>query len=139
MDDVCGAVKPFVAAGQESPSLALNDVAETRQRYSTYFGQLSTEATAALKRLRGIDGSSIPGGAELIHALKNQMTKAASNFSEFRAMIDKTDPAPDALAVTLAQIGAAAGSSVDVNPVRSVLSANPGLASAATRSVNCRY
>ncbi len=96
VDDVCGALLPFIQTTSTPPQLGSSgNLATTVQEISDYFGQAGTSAGAAIAGMAAAGPSPVAGGDAVVARLTRALMTFQTLFGEAQERIDaidRTDP-----------------------------------------------
>lgn len=140
VDEMCGALLPFVRTASTPPSLdSSGDPAALVQGFSAYLGQASGSADGAIRGMEAVGPSPVAGGDEIVTRLTETLTTLRTSFRNAKDRIDAIDTSdPQALATGLpAALGPLRSLASLPNPTTD-LQSSPELERAATQAPNCQ-
>lgn len=140
MNDVCGALLPFIRTAATPPPLdQSSDPVTLVKGLSTYFGQASTSAASAITGMAAAGPSPIEGGDEVVTGLTGTLTTFKTTFEDAQTRIDALDTSdPQALATGLPAAIEPLGELANLPDPTAGLGENPELDKAAKQAANCK-
>lgn len=140
VDDVCGAVLPFIQTAGKPPALnPQGDPATLVRGLSDYLSTASTSADAAVEGMKAAGPSPVEGGDEIVTRLSGTFGTLSTTFKDAQTRIDALDTSdPQALATELPEAVAPLAALQNLEDPTKDLAANPELDRAAKQAPNCR-
>ena len=132
VDQVCGALIPFVEAATTEPPLDSNNPTELVTGLSTFFGTVGEAAGTAAQGVQAAGPSPVEGGDELVTNLTTTLTSIQTSFQGAKTAIDSSGGDPTALTEALAPLEQLSTQ----DPTADLLN-NAELNAAAEQAANC--
>jgi hypothetical protein len=139
VDNVCGALLPFVTAASTEPKINPSDPAAAIRGLSTYLGTAVSTLDKALSGLRDAGPSPVKGGDEVVTTLSTALTKFRTTFQNAKTKIDAVDPNdPAEIATALPEAIAPLQELSSLGNPTADLKSSPELDRAAKQAPNCK-
>lgn len=139
MDDVCGALVPFLEAATDQPQLDTSDPVGTVEGISTYLGKVAASLDKALAQLKAAGPSPVVGGDKLVSRVAGALTTFKTTVTDAKTKIDAIDASdPQQLANDLPEAVAGLQELANFPDPTADLKANPELDRAAAKAPNCK-
>ena len=132
VDQVCGALIPFVEAATTEPPLDSSNPNELVTGLSTFFGTVGDAAGTAAEGVQAAGPSPVDGGDELVTNLTTTLTSIQTSFNGAKEAIDSSGGDPTALTEALAPLEQLSTE----DPTADIYN-NPELNAAAEQAANC--
>ncbi len=140
VDDVCGALLPFIETASVQPSLNTSGSPDQLvQGLSDYLGEASTAAGSAIEGMRAAGPSPVEQGDQLVAGLTEALTTFQTTFDSTKARLDAVDTSdPAELATALPEAIAPLEDLANVPDPTDQLESNSELDAAAEQAPNCQ-
>lgn len=134
VDQVCGAMIPFVEAASSPPSYgATSDPDELSDSLGTYLGDLGDAAGTAAREVEALGPAPVDGGEEIANNLTTTLTSIETSFGDASDTLASGSNDPSALTDALAPLEQLA-----TNDPTADLNNNAELNAAAQQAANCQ-
>jgi hypothetical protein len=140
VDEVCGALLPFVRSAGTPPQLdSASDPATLVKGLGDYLGQASGAAGTAITGMAAAGPSPVAGGDGIVSGLTDTLTSFQTSFQDARTKIDALDTSdPQALLVGLPPAIAPLEQLANLPDPTAGLKSSPELDRASQQAPNCQ-
>jgi hypothetical protein len=140
VDQVCGALLPFIETASTEPPLSnSSDPEQLVKGLSTYLGKASDAAGSAIDGMKAAGPSPIDQGDELVSGLTEALTTFKNTFGDVKTDIDKIDTSdPVQLATKLPDAIGPLESLSNIPDPTAKIKSNKELDAAAEKAANCQ-
>ena len=138
-NSVCEQLRPLITTLDAPPRPNLGDPAATKQEYSSYLENASSEVQRALDGLPDA-GPAVEGGQQVIDDVRTQLEQLRDDLNEAAAQINQADPSNPGTVVEAARAaGNVLGAQGNVRQVLNQITQNAQLNVAYERAPQCRF
>lgn len=139
VDDVCGALLPFVETASTQPDINPSDPVAAVEGLSDYLGQAVDGLDSAIDGMAAAGPSPVDGGDEVVERLTEALTSFRTSFADAKTAVDAVDTSDtlglvEALPKAVEPLEAIA----NVEDPTADLRNNPELNAAAEQAPNCQ-
>lgn len=138
-NSVCGQLRPLITALDAPPQPNLGDVAATKQQYSSYLENASSDAERVLAELPEA-GPPVEGGQQVIDDVRAQLEQLREDLIEATTQVEQADPNdPSAVAEAARAAGNLLGAQGNARQVLNQITQNTQLNAAYEQAAQCRF
>lgn len=139
VNDVCGALLPFIEAASTQPDIDPSDPVATVEATSAFLGDVVASLDEAVAGLKAAGPSPAVGGDKLVSRLTGALKTFRDSFADAKKKIDAIDASdPQQLATDLPEAVAGLAGLEDFPDPTADLKSNPELDRAAQKAPNCQ-